>query len=365
MTTPSASPAEPAEPPPRRMPRAGRGLFFWYQAVRLARASAACSYRMGHFTELLGGATTLVDRRPPTDAFRGARAVVAVRPYVDEAARTLLIRAGRAGALRIADFDDLLFAGDAADSPLVVSGALGTDRSAARMAHYRAGLDAFDAFTVSTEPLREELLATLPGARVVHVPNGLSPSWVRQGRALHRPWQPGDPRVIRYLSGSPHDADFAILEPVLIELLRARPELSLELVGAITRPRRLPPERVRVLPRVPYVELPRLLASSWVTLAPLAPSRFNGCKSAIKFLESAAFEAPCIATPIADMRRHEEGGVMLAQDEGQWYRAFLRLLDDDYRMTIGRRGRAWVDRHGHADVGARAIRALVEEGRAR
>lgn len=361
MTTASGS-HPPLTSEARHRRRDGRGLVFWYQAVRLARASAVCSYRMGHFAERLRGAVTMVDRRPPLAAVRDAKAVIAVRPFVDDAAHVVLAAVHQQGAMRIADFDDLVFAGDPAEYPLVLNGSMSEAACAARMARYREGLASFDAFTASTEQLRDELAAVVPHARIEWVPNGLSTAWVRQGRALHRPWRPGDPRVIRYLSGSPsHDRDFASVVPVLAELLRARPDVSLEIVGPVAVALDgLDVDRVRCVPRVPYVDLPRLLASSWVTLAPLAPTRFNACKSAIKFLESAAFEAPCVATPTADMERHRDGGALLARNEGEWYRAITSLLDDQQRVAAGRRARAWVDRHGRADDGAAVLSRLIE-----
>lgn len=336
-TTPSAAFAE------RGARYDGFGLCFWYQATRMARASASCRYRMGHLAEHLRGAVTIVDRSPPLRDLRDADVLLVVRPFVDTACEAILDACRRRGVLLVADFDDLLFAGDPAEYPLVLGGSLTAEESAARIRRYREGLAAFDAFTVATADLESDLARAKPGARIARVPNGVSASWVEQGRALYRAWQPGDPRVIRYLSGSPsHGADFAHIAPIVERFLRAHSRVTLEIVGALDD--RTPIQHARV----PYMELPRLLASSWVTLAPLAPTRFNACKSAIKFLESAAFGAPCVASSIGDMLRHREGGVLLADSEAQWYDALTRLLDDDYRMALAERGRAYVDAHGLA-----------------
>src|SRR5690606_6476651 len=119
-------------------------------------------------------------------------------------------------------------------------------------------LRCFDGFTVATEPLRDEL--TKLTSEVTWVPNGLSRWWVEQGRLLYRSWRPGDPRVIRYLSGSPsHDADFAEIASPLSVFLRGHPDVRLEIVGPLTTSHDLfPPQQVAHLPRVPYVDLPRL-----------------------------------------------------------------------------------------------------------
>jgi glycosyltransferase involved in cell wall biosynthesis len=317
---------------------------------------------MGHFAELLGGVTTLVDRAPSPRAFLGAHTLVVVRPDLDETAREILRRVRRRGLRLIADYDDLLFAGDPSEHPLVMNGTITASACAARIARQRASLAHFDGFTVATEPLADELGALVGGAPVTCVPNGLSPSWIRQGRMLHRPWRPGDARVIRYLSGSPsHDADFAAIASPLASFLREHPDVRLEVVGPVgIAAGTLPADRLRCRPRVPHVDLPRLLATSWATLAPLMPTRFNACRSAIKLLESAAFEAPCIASPTADMLRHRESGVLLAREEADWHHALSTIVDDDRRLTLGRQGRAFIDRHGRASEGAGLITKLIE-----
>ena len=336
----------------------GGGLCFWYQATRMARASASCRYRMGHLAEHLRAATTIVDRDPPLSELRDADVLLVMRPFVDDACEAILDACRRRGVLLVADFDDLLFAGDPAEYPLVLGGSLTAEQSGARMRRYQIGLSEFDAFTVATAELESDLALTKPGARIAHVWNGLSPSWVEQGRALYRAWQPGDPKVIRYFSGSPsHRADFARIAPTVELFLRAHPDVTLEIVGALDD--RTPAQRARV----PYMELPRLLASSWTTLAPLAPTRFNACKSAIKFLESAAFGAPCIASSIGDLARHHEGGVILVDVEAEWHDALTRLLDDEYRMALAQRGRAYVDAHGLARHGTRALLGALDRWR--
>jgi glycosyltransferase involved in cell wall biosynthesis len=359
MTTPCAA-AEPSEPSPRAD---GRGLVFWYQATRLARASASCRYRLGHFAERLVGATCVVDPKPPLGLLASGSVLVVVRPFLEQAHRDLLFRCRQRGVTLIADFDDLLFGGEPDDHPLVLSGALSRQECGRRIEIYRASLELFDAFTVATEPLREALHALDPAARVVVTPNGLSRSWIAQGRLLYRAWRPGDTKVIRFLAGSPsHDADLAEVSPILGEVLRAHPEVSLELVGPGAWDQAgLPKAQVRCLPHLPFAELPRLIARSWVCIAPLRPSAFTRCKSAIKFLEAAALGAPCIASPNPDALRHRSGGILLAGQEGErtneraWWEALTRLLDDTERMSVGLRARQYVEHHGLADEGARIL----------
>src|SRR5690606_28839881 len=212
--------------------------------------------------------------------------------------------------LVVADFDDLLFCGSVTDWPDVIAGALSVADAERKLAQHKGALALFDAFTVSTQVLADALCAESGGARVAVVPNGISPSWLRQGRALYGARGPA--RVIRYLPGSRHDHDLHVAAPALGRFLRRHPEVSFELLGSCENlPRALPLERVRRVPRVPFEHLPRWLADSWLTIAPLADTPFNRAKSALKFLESAAFATPCLATPIPDMQRHLDGGVLL------------------------------------------------------
>ncbi len=341
---------------------AGRGVFFWYQATRLAKASASCRYRIGHFAEQLRGVTTIIDAAPSPEHFRAAETLIVVRPYLDDRAKKLLDACRRRSVRLIADFDDLLFEGPPEQAPAVLNGLLSAHEWAERTARYRDGLAQFSAFTAATTPLVERLQSQNPQAKVFHVPNALSPAWLAQGRALYPSFRPGAAKRIRYLPGSPsHDADFATIRAPLLRFLSEFPEVHLEIVGPLTLPAGdWPRERVRQLPKVPYAELPRLLSSSWVTLAPLAPGAFTASKSAIKFLESAAFGTPCIASPNADLERHRDGGVVLAQSEDDWYHALVRLLDPEHRTRLGSQGRAYVDERATARAGVRALLKALE-----
>src|SRR5262249_28363930 len=161
---------------------------------------------------------------------------------------------------------------------------------------YSAALSAFDLFIVSTRALARRLSTLAPAASVAMVPNALSQAWVAQGKLLYRQWQPIDGLVIRYFSGSPsHDHDFASIAKPLARFVTDHPSVRVEIVGPLNVDLLSFPEgRLKLVPHVSYEELPRLLASSWVNLAPLASSEFTECKSAIKFLESGAFSCPTL-----------------------------------------------------------------------
>jgi glycosyltransferase involved in cell wall biosynthesis len=335
----------------------GRGLFFWQRAPRASSTPAPRRYRIGNLVELLRGSTAVVRSRPKAELFRGARAIVCLRPTFDAASATMLDQCRRSGAFLIADFDDLMFRGPVDDWPDVIAGQV-TQRAAERkLAQYRDALAQFDAFTASTEVLAEALRDATGGARVWVVKNGVSVSWWRQGRLLLPPARPRD-RVIRYLPGSRHDHDLAVAAEPLGRFLRRHPDVRLEVFGPSGGlPKCIPKERSRHLPRVPFDHLARVLATSWATLAPLTDTPFNRAKSAVKFLESAVFGAPCVATPIPDMQEHEAGGLLLASTSEQWEAALERLLDPTFHRETAERGRSWVEQRGMA---TRSVTELLE-----
>jgi glycosyltransferase involved in cell wall biosynthesis len=267
---------------------------------------------------------------------------------------TTLSRLRGRGVKLVADYDDLLFAGDVRGLPESAGGALGPAEKRVRLAAYRAALKTFDSFTVSTRALAAQLKELAPGADVTLVPNGISETWLAQGRALYRPFRPGDPKVIRYFAGSPsHDRDFAGIIDPLAGFLNEHPEVRLEVVGPVNfDASRFPNGSVAALRSVGYDMLPGMLASTWVNLAPLETNAFNDCKSALKVLESGAFACPTLASPCDDVLRHSELGapVLLCRNADDWHHSLISMLDIDRRMAHGQAMAAHVDVHGMASA---------------
>lgn len=334
------------------MRRVLRGVCLWYQSEKVAKALASCRYRIGHFVELVGGIDVVIAPRLPPDVAARCKTVVCARPLLTPSLGHDLSRLREAGVTLVADYDDLLFAPDASGLPESVRGAAREGARNERLAQYAAGLGAFERFTVATRPLAARLEALVPEARVTFVPNGLSEPWVAQGRALYRLFKTGDPLVIRYFAGSPsHDDDFASIVPALAMFLDAHRHVRLDVVGPVRFDAgRFPAGSVAALPRVSYENLPGLLASTWVNLAPLRPSAFNDCKSAIKVLESGAFDCPTLASANDDVVRHQQLGapVSLCRTEQDWYAALEGMLDLERRHSLGRGIAEHVNGHGMA-----------------
>ena len=352
--------------PVHRRPRTpARRVCFWYQALDVAKASASCRYRINNLCELLSGTDIVVKRELPRQIRARVSTVCVVRPLVTPSFLSELGALRKAGGRLVADFDDLLFAGRVSGLPGSVGGATSTALLDARLEGYAAALTAFDAFTVSTRPLRDQILQRVPAANVAVVPNGLSEAWVRQGRALYDAFQPGDPLTIRYFAGSPsHDEDFATVVEPIRRFLVDHSEVRLELVGSIRADLSMFPEgRAALLPPMPYEALPMLIAKSWVNIAPLCGSEFAESKSALKVLEAAAFGCPTLASANDDVRRHHAQGapVRLCETAQDWQRELERSLDMSRRMELGQAARRYADEHGMAQNSLDAWQALVLE----
>lgn len=345
-----------------------RGTWFWYEPSRIAEARASCRYRIGHIVAHLPGATAVLGSRLPSFRHVPIRTLCCIRPLATPRFEGVLDALRGRGVELVGDFDDLLFAGPVTGLPPWAGGVGAARNAASRPASYQAALALFDRFTVATRALARRIRDVRPDARVDIVPNGLSEAWVERGASC-RSWRPGDDRVIRYVCGSPsHDDDFATIVPVLREMLVRHPSVRLEVLGPLRfDPRAFPPGRVSHHPALrPYDDLPAVLASSWVAIAPLAPTEYNECKSAIKLLESAAFGCPVLAAPNDDMRRHASAGapVLLCESATDWLAGLESLLDDHRRMHLGAMSREYVHVHAMARESAATWAASLELERA-
>lgn len=116
---------------------------------------------------------------------------------------------------------------------------------------------------------------------------------------------------------------------------------------------------------------PYLVARLDVGIAPLADTKFNSAKSALKGLEYAALGVPFVASPVAEYRRlHDRYGLgLLAANRGRaWRREVGRLLRDEaLRVELGERARSVVADHLAIDRNAwrwaEAWESVLAQGR--
>jgi hypothetical protein len=241
------------------------------------------------------------------------------------------------------DVDDLIFDPDlAAEIPALQI--LPPDEAALWMEgvrRYRTTMEACDAFIGST-PMLCRHAEEVTGLPAYEFPNGVGLALSRLADAtLRQPRRAGPPRI-GYLSGTDtHAADWAYVEPAIVEVLARRPDVELWLGGYVEPSSALDTYAGRVvrLPFAPWTDLPGTLRDLDVNLVPLEPgSRFNQAKSAIKWLEAALAETVTVASPtepFVDAIAPGTNGV-LANDPEEWVAAVTDLLarpDDAARMA--------------------------------
>jgi len=305
-------------------------------------ASATLRYRVRLPEESLrsrGVATRAVHFTDPVAARLAEVADVVVLYRVPAGAELLaLLAAVRRRAkppLVTYDVDDLVFRPEHLASMPFLDAFTAADRArfAADVALRGQLLSQADLLTASTAEVLADM-ATGHKAGTALLPNGAGIVGVELAEAARRIPRPPDTLRIGYFAGSAtHDANWATVEPIVLDLLSRHPEAQLVLVGQLTPSAavgRLSSRQLQVLDTVGWRELPELLRSVDVNLAPLERAPFTDAKSAIKWLEAALVETVTVATstgPFVDAIEHERTGLLAGTDQ-EWADA-LELLATD------------------------------------
>lgn len=367
-------------------------------SARTARSAQDAMLRNVLFVTGINGAPLRYRVQLPAEALRGIGAAPEVRHYrdpellelVDRADAVVLYRVpatrqvlelverarGRSRPVPVLfDIDDLIV------DPTLRGSVHGLDALSEAeqdlwwhgVARYRTTLEAADLYIGSTEALctRVGELTGLPTRRFA---NGVGRALAQMSEAAAAaPRRPG-PLRIGYFSGTTtHDADWAQIEPAVLQAMRSRPELELWLGGHLVPTPALDAvqDRVRRQPMVPWYELPTLLRDVDVNLAPLVPgSIFNESKSAIKWLEAALVGTPTIAMPtrpFAEVIQHGRTG-LLASTTDEWAAALHSVLDDDLERArigsqAGRHALLTLSPHRQAAVYQSILRDAVQQVR--
>lgn len=301
-----------------------------YEQLRLAGADCILSH--------------LTDPRLP-EYVRAAGVVVMHRVAWDSYVEKLVSELRKQGALIVLDADDFLY------DPAVMRWIDSPDFSdPVRAALYRRELlrhkitlEHCDAMTVSTGYLGRLIE---PFGKPVHVHrNAYNLDMLRlSDQAVRSRSRQDDRVVIGYASGTrTHDQDFAMIRPVLVELMERYAQVDLWLMGPVD------PgpswgnlrERVRIFPLVPWRELPGRLAQLDISLSPLVPGNpFNQSKSEIKFMESALVRVPVVASSTDAFQAVIESGQngFLAASLDEWRVAISFLIENPAeRCKMGER----------------------------
>ena len=155
------------------------------------------------------------------------------------------------------------------------------------------------------------------------------------------------PVRIGYLSGSrAHDADFQVAAEPLANLLSSNAHLKLVVAGYATLPEPLVPHEARIerRPFTSYRSYFETLRSDDIVIVPSLADEFNESKSAIRYMEAALVERPCVASKVGDFRNVVgENTGFLADSADAWQRSLQDLIDSpSERLSMGRRAREHV-----------------------
>lgn len=238
----------------------------------------------------------------------------------------------RLGIPAVADVDDLIFDEHFVDSsPGVRTGQVSRRLTRRYFRAHRRALAWFDGILVSTAPLATHIQRLFPDKAVAVMPNCVHRDW---RRAPDRP-RPSEEKRVTYFPGTrSHNRDFSEIEAPLGRFLEAHPEVRLAITGPLEFRLRARPGQILHDARVPYTEYRSRVRGGWVNLAPLEPTPFNECKSALKILEAGYWNIPTLCSPNADNRRFIGAGALIAETPEAWVQHLEQLLDDArYRKT--------------------------------
>jgi glycosyltransferase involved in cell wall biosynthesis len=211
-----------------------------------------------------------------------------------------------------------------------------------------------DGVLVSTEALAK--FATEVGARSVEVVRNWNTSLELCYASMRSKLAPVE---ILFSAGTrTHDRNLDLILPVIRKVLNSRPHAKLILLG-----------KIRYDWRFWGVKHFVMLPGGWdnyhffthqcdIAIAPLEKTRFNSCKSELKWLEAGCHLNPCLASRwggFAEVVRDGEDG-FLADSMEEWEEKLSRLIDDiDLRQYIGK----LADKRVHDQAESEAAKCVV------
>jgi glycosyltransferase involved in cell wall biosynthesis len=212
-----------------------------------------------------------------------------------------------------------------------------------------------DAVTVTTKHLANKVLAhidTISNTRpaMFVLPNCVSghewEKWQTARAAIDR--RP-DIVTIGWHGSATHIKDLAVIVPALLQLMQACPNVRLVACGLDYF--RIFKAFERFADRIEYRDWkdPKEFAGNLIDfdigLAPLENTRFNKCKSNVKFLEYSMLGIPCIASNVEPYEciQNDKTGLLVGANESDWLKALIRMVrHKSTREGIGQTAKNWV-----------------------
>lgn len=244
----------------------------------------------------------------------------------------------RAGKLLIADYDDLIFGDEeiALDSSIVKNKVKSPEQAIDIFSNNLDALLEFTYVSTSTTPLANEVRRFNPSAIVKVNPNFIAPSLLELHNKLGTFNIRRSSTSIGYFAGTKsHDKDFPIVSEALYRTLVENPSFQLTVVGPVKLPRAFAMlSNVVAAPVVNYLRLPGLMTHCQTVIAPLETSRFNDCKSRVKYLEASLSGCRLLATPIPDMEILGSERMGLMHTTNDWYEALSNPFASDVYQEL-------------------------------
>jgi len=278
------------------------------------------------------------------------RVVIMHRVPHNDFVEAVINRAHAAGGVVIFDTDDLIFEPELTSW---VDGLSVLPPDEVKLYHegvrrYRRTLELCDCVLTSTEFIAETVRQL--GKRAYVNRNSLSVELIRisEEARRQRPEQKAG-LTIGYASGTrTHNKDFQEAAEALAYVMERYPDIELCIVGYLDTP----PEfehlqnRIRRIPFIPWRELPSVLSTFDISLAPLEMGNpFCRAKSELKYFEAAIVGVPTVTSRIDAFTQAIEHGVngLLAGNTAEWVAGLEALINDEpYRRAIGERAREHV-----------------------
>ena len=220
-----------------------------------------------------------------------------------------------------------------------------------------------DAIITSTPYLAEKMIEAT-GIKTYYVPNSLEQAHWERLQHTARPDQ--DTALVIGLHGSnSHLEDWWVLGSVIPLILDKYPHVIFQIGGF--HPdylKKWDDPRIEFKSFLPWSHYPQMVWNCDIVLAPVDPDdEFNRSKSACKVLEAWASRrrlpgrvehyggAAVIATDMDVYRqviKHGKNGLLTSHTPNDWYKALVRLIDDEHlRLRLQRNGYEWMRRKGY------------------
>lgn len=149
--------------------------------------------------------------------------------------------------------------------------------------------------------------------------------------------------ILGYFSGSiTHNEDFDLILPSVKNIFTKYNNVYLKIVGFLDLPDQLKEFKDRIIFEkfTDWTNLPELIASVDINLAPLVSTVFNEAKSENKWMEAALVKVPTIASNVGAFKeviKNKETGVLCDRFE-EWEIQLTELINNkEYRYELGER----------------------------